>query len=191
MSDQSKVGRIMSDYHSVRIDESAFLSPACTIIGDVAIGAQSAVFAGTQIRGDGEPIRIGDMSNVQENCCLHVSGGFPLTLGNRVTVGHGAILHGCTIDDNVLVGMGAIVMDGAHIESDCLIAAGALVTQGKHFPAGSLIMGSPARTVRMLTQEEIEFQITHAAPDYRQVAQAMFEEGLFVHPPRNTDIWMP
>ena len=189
MSEDSKVGQIMRDYHQVKIDESACLSPYCSIVGDVQIGADCSVFAGAQIRGDGAPVHIGVMSNVQENCCFHVSGDIPLLVGNHVTVGHGAILHGCTIDDNVLVGMGAIVMDKAHIERDCLIAAGAIVTQGKHFPAGSLIVGSPARAVRQLAPEEIEFQITQAAPDYWEVGKAMLADGLMAHPPADCTVW--
>ena len=185
----SKVGSIMSDYRQVKFNLTARLSPYCSIVGDVTVGAYVSVFAGSHIRGDGAPIVIGDGSNIQENCCLHVSGGFPLTIGKDVTVGHGAILHGCTIDDNVLIGMGAIVMDGAHIPSNCLVAAGALVTQGKEFPEYSLIMGSPAQAVRTLTPEELEAQVTLAAPDYRAVADAMLASGLMSNPPLGVYVW--
>ena len=141
------------------------------------------------MRGDCEPIRIGEKTNLQENVSLHVSVGSKLTLGDRVIVGHGAILHGCTIADNVLVGMGAIVMDDAVIAPDCVIAAGALVTQGKAFEPRTLIMGSPARAVRTLTDEEIEMWVTLAADAYVEVARTMLADGLLVHPPANTDIW--
>lgn len=185
----SKVGEILHDYHQVKMDPSVILSPACTICGDVTLGPDASVFAGTQIRGDGAPIRIGRRSNVQENCCLHVSGGFPVTIGDDVTVGHGAILHGCTIGDNVLIGMGAIVMDGARIQRDSFVGAGALVTQGKTFPPRSLIFGSPARAVRELTDEELESMVTLAAPDYRAVAESMLADGLMEHPPVDARVW--
>ena len=185
----SKVGDILADYHQVSIDASACLSPMCSIVGIVEIGANVSVFAGTHIRGDGALVRIGNGSNVQENCCMHVSGGYPLVVGDDVTIGHGAILHGCTVDDNVLVGMGAIVMDGAHIRSDSLVAAGALVTQGKEFPARSLIMGSPARAVRELSDDEIYAMISLAAPDYRQVGASMLADGLLVHPSVHATCW--
>ena len=103
---QIKMGASISDYHLVKMDESACLSPYASICGDVSIGAETSVFAGTQIRGDCEPIVVGERTNIQENSCLHVSAGSKLTVGNHVTVGHMAMLHGCTIDDNVLVGMG-------------------------------------------------------------------------------------
>lgn len=186
---QIKMGANISDYHQVRVGESACLSPHATICGDVVIGAGSSVFAGTQIRGDCEPIVIGDMTNIQENSCLHVSAGSKLRIGNRVTIGHMAMLHGCTIDDNVLIGMGSIVMDDAHIGTNCLVAAGSLVTQGKEFEPGTLIMGAPARAVRPLTDEEIETMITVAADAYAQVARAMVADGLMVHPGADTRVW--
>ena len=117
--------------------------------------------------------------------------GSKLTIGDSVTIGHNAVLHGCTIEDNVLIGMGAIVMDDAVIPSDCLVAAGSLVTQGKTFEPRSLIMGSPARAVRELTDEEIESMITVAAPEYAEVARAMTAEGLMANPPAGANIWPP
>ena len=152
---QIKMGVSITDYHQVRIDRNAMLSPYATIIGDVVIGSDSSVFAGVHVRGDCAPIRIGKRTNIQENACLHVSVGSPLSVGDNVTVGHGAILHGCTIEDNVLVGMGSIVMDDAHIARDCIVGAGSLVTQGKNYPPRTLLMGRPARVVRELSDEEI------------------------------------
>lgn len=186
---RSKVGSIMSNYHMAQLSATAKLSPYCSIVGDVSIGPRASVFAGAHIRGDGEPIRIGENSNIQENCCLHVSGNYPITIGKNVTVGHMAMLHGCTIDDNVLIGMGAIVMDGAHIQSDSMVAAGSLVTQNKEFPPRSLIMGSPAKAVRELTDEEIESMVTLAAPDYSEVSDAMMRNGLMVNPPVGARVW--
>lgn len=186
---RSKVGSIMADYRKVKMSATACLSPHCSIVGDVVLGPGASVFAGVHIRGDGEPIRIGAHSNIQENSCLHVSGDYPLVIGDNVTVGHMAMLHGCTIDDNVLIGMGAIIMDGAHIRSNSLVGAGALVTQDKSFPEGSLIFGSPARVVRPLSDDEIEIMITRAAPDYAEVSASMLACGLMAHPPQGANIW--
>ena len=186
---QIKMGTSITDYHQVRLDQSACLSPYASIVGDVRIGADVSVFAGTHIRGDCEPISVGDMTNIQENSCLHVSLGSPLTVGNRVTVGHNVTLHGCTIADNVLVGMGSTVMDDVVIGKNCLVGAGSLVTQGKVFGEGLLIMGSPARVVRELTDEEIESMITVAADAYAEVGRAMLADGIMLHPTAEANIW--
>ena len=186
---QIKMGASIRDYHQVRFADGVMLSPSCSVIGDVSLGADSSVFAGSHIRGDCEPIHIGAKTNIQENCCLHVSVGSPLVLGDCVTVGHGAILHGCTIDDNVLVGMGALVMDDAHVGRDCVIAAGSLVTQGKEFPPRTLLMGRPARAVRELSDEEIEDMVTVAAEAYAEVARTMVAEGILMLPEPDADIW--
>ena len=188
---QIKMGTAITNYHQVRFAPNVMLSSHATVCGNVTLGAGTSVFAGTQIRGDCEPIVIGSNTNIQENSCLHVSMGSKLTIGNNVTIGHNAVLHGCTIEDNVLIGMGAIVMDDATIPSDCMVAAGALVTQGKTFEPRSLIMGSPARAVRELTDEEIEAMITVAAPAYFEVARAMTAEGLMANPPAGANIWPP
>lgn len=166
------------DYNQVKLDASVRLSPACTIVGDVSIGEDSSVFAGAHIRGDEAPIRIGSKTNIQENCCLHVSNGCTLTIGDGVTVGHGAILHGCTIADNVLVGMGSIIMDDAEIGEGSLVGAGALVTQRKKFPPRSLIIGSPAKAVRTLSEEEVAFHILHPAQAYAATSAAMVQSGV-------------
>lgn len=186
---QIKMGSAITNYHQVRFGANVMLSPQATVCGNVAMGAESSAFAGAQIRGDCEPITIGKGTNIQENACLHVSVGSKLAVGDNVTVGHGAILHGCTIGDNVLIGMGAIVMDDAVIPSDCLVAAGALVTQGKTFEPKSLIMGAPARAVRALTDEEVEDAITVSAPAYVEVARAMKADGLMFNPPVGANIW--
>ena len=132
----------------------AWAAPSADLIGDVQISARASVWFGAVIRADNTPILIGEDSNIQDGAIGHSDPGFPLTIGARVTVGHQAILHGCTIADDVLIGMGAKVLNGAVIESECLVGAGALITEGKSFPAGSLIVGSPARVVRQLTPEK-------------------------------------
>ena len=189
MKPQIKMSTSIAHYHQVKFSPNVMLSPYCSVIGDVFIGAGSSVFAGTHIRGDCAPIYIGSKTNVQENSCLHVSVGSKLTIGDRVTIGHGAIVHGCTIEDNVLIGMGAIVMDDAIRGTNCLVGAGALITQGKVFEPGSLIMGSPARAVRTLSDEEIETMITVAAEAYAEAAQAMTNDGLMHSPPIGANIW--
>ena len=126
------------------------------LVGDVEVGDDSSVFYNAVLRGDLAPIRIGRRTNIQDNVTVHVSTDVPTVIGNEVTVGHNAVLHACTIDDNVMVGMGEIVMDGAHIKKNCIVGAGAIVTQGKEFPENSLVLGAPAHVVRELTTEEIE-----------------------------------
>jgi carbonic anhydrase/acetyltransferase-like protein (isoleucine patch superfamily) len=120
------------------------------------MGKDSSVFYNTVIRGDTDTITIGERTNIQDNSTIHINEGDPVTIGSDVTVGHNAIVHGCTIHDRVLIGMGAIILDRAVIEPDCYVAAGSLVAPGKTFPSGSMIMGSPATAVRRLSQEEIE-----------------------------------
>jgi carbonic anhydrase/acetyltransferase-like protein (isoleucine patch superfamily) len=124
------------------------------LIGDVRLAARASVWFGAVIRADNTPIIIGEDTNVQDGAIGHSDPGFPLTIGARVTVGHQAILHGCTIADDCLIGMGAKVLNGAVIETQCLVGAGALITEGKTFESGSLIVGSPARIVRRLTDDE-------------------------------------
>ena len=139
-----------------QVGERVFLAEGACLVGDVCIGDDSSVFYNAVLRGDLAPIKVGKRSNIQDNVTVHVSTGVGVNIGDEVTVGHGAVLHGCTIDDNVLVGMGAIVMDGAHIKKNCIIGAGALVTSAKEFPEGSLVMGSPAHVIRALTTDEIK-----------------------------------
>jgi len=137
------------------IDPSAYIADSANIIGKVSIGAGASVWFGVTIRGDNEPIAIGENSNVQENCILHTDMGSPLTIGKNVTVGHQAMLHGCTIGDGALIGIQAVILNGAVIGKNCLIGAGALVTEGKDFPDNSLIIGTPAKVVRTLSEQEI------------------------------------
>lgn len=134
----------------------AFVAGDSSVIGRVTLGEDSSVWFGSVLRGDNEPMVIGARSNVQEHCVFHTDMGFPLTVGEGCTIGHRVTLHGCTIGDNTLIGMGAIVLNGAKIGNNCLVGAGALVTEGKSFPDGSLIVGVPARAVRELDAAAIE-----------------------------------
>ena len=143
------------DYKSVKISEDAKIARQSVVIGDVTIGRDSCVLHYAVIRGDDAPIVIGEESNVQENCTIHVSRNMPVHIGNNVTVGHNAVLHGCMIGDRTLIGMGAIILNGAVIGNNCIIGAGALVTQNMEIPDGSLAFGNPAKIKRKLTEEEI------------------------------------
>lgn len=137
-----------------QLAEGAWVAPSADLIGDVRLGNRASVWFGAVIRADNTAILIGEDSNFQDGAIGHSDPGAPLTVGARVTVGHQAILHGCTIGDNCLVGMGARILNGALLEPECLVGAGALITEGKRFASGSLIVGSPARAVRLLTDEE-------------------------------------
>lgn len=141
----------------------SYLAPLVSVIGDVVLEEGATLWYGAVVRGDQNAIRIGAGSNIQDNAVLHVSDADPLTVGKGVTVGHGAILHGCTIEDNCLIGMGAILMNGCVIGEDSIVAAGALVTQGTVIPAGSMVMGTPAKVRRTVTPEEIAHNRDSAA----------------------------
>ena len=130
--------------------DSNWVAPDATLIGDISVGRNAGFWFGVVIRGDNEPIVIGADTNVQEHTIMHTDPGFPLTIGEGCTIGHRALLHGCTIGDNSLIGMGAIVLNGARIGRNSLVGAGALVTEGKEFPDNSLIVGSPAKVIRTL-----------------------------------------
>lgn len=134
--------------------ESVFVAPGATVIGAVSLAEESSVWYGAVLRGDINRVIIGAQSNVQDACILHVSDDHPVILGERVTLGHRAIVHACTVGDEVLVGMGAIILDGAEIGPRCIVAAGALVPKGMCAPEGSLLVGSPARIVRTLSADE-------------------------------------
>lgn len=137
------------------IDETAFVADSASVIGKVKLAAHASVWFDVTIRGDNELISVGENSNVQESAVLHTDIGYPLTIGNNVTIGHQAMLHGCTIHDGALIGIQAVVLNGAVIGKNCLVGAGALVTEGKHFPDNSLIIGSPAKVARTLSEQEI------------------------------------
>lgn len=147
--------------------EAHWIADEATLIGDVLIEENVSVWFGAVLRGDNERITIGQGSNVQENVVMHTDMGYPLNVGSGCTIGHKAMLHGCEIGDNSLIGMGAIVLNGAKIGRNCLIGAGALVTEGKVIPDGSLVVGAPAKVVRMLGGEAIE-QLKASALSYQQ-----------------------
>jgi carbonic anhydrase/acetyltransferase-like protein (isoleucine patch superfamily) len=138
-----------------QVDPTAFVAVEATLIGDVTLGHEVTIWPGAVIRGDNEPIRIGDGSNVQEGAVLHADPGFPLDVGRNVTVGHQAMLHGCTIGDGSLVGIQAVVMNGAVIGKESIVGAGALVPEGKVFPDRSLIMGVPGKVVREVGEADL------------------------------------
>lgn len=158
------------------IDPSAWIAADANLIGRVTIMAEASVWFGVTIRGDNERITVGQGSNVQENCVLHTDMGYPLVIGSDCTIGHKAMLHGCTIGNGTLIGMGATILNGARIGKGCLIGAGALVTEGKEIPDRSLVMGAPGKVVRML-DAEAQARLLKSAAGYRANA-LRFRQGL-------------
>jgi carbonic anhydrase/acetyltransferase-like protein (isoleucine patch superfamily) len=136
--------------------DSAYVADSAQVMGDVHLGAHTSVWFGAVIRGDTERITVGEGSNIQDGSVLHADFGAPLSIGKYVTVGHKVMLHGCTIGDETLVGIGAVILNKAKIGNNCLVGAGSLVTEGKEFPDGSVIMGSPAKLVRTLSPEQMQ-----------------------------------
>ena len=153
------------------IHESAYVAPNATIVGSVKVGAQSTIWPGAVLRADEDDIVMGERSNVQDNAVVHQSVGLPAIIGDDVTIGHLANVHGCKIGNNVLIGMGAIVLDGAVIEDNVLVGAGALVAPNKTIPSGSLVVGNPGRIIRQLTEKEIE-GIRKNAAEYVALGEA-------------------
>lgn len=155
---------------------AAFIAPGAVIIGDVTVGEHSSVWFGAVIRGDAERITIGRQTNIQDGCILHADQGYPCTLGDRVTLGHGAIVHGATVDDDVMIGMRAVVMNGARIGRGSLVAVGAIVLEGAVVPPGSVVMGTPAVVKRQVTEKDVA-RTQHAADHYVLAGQA-FKKSL-------------
>jgi carbonic anhydrase/acetyltransferase-like protein (isoleucine patch superfamily) len=158
------------------VDPSVYLAPTAVIVGDVVIGPESSIWFGTVVRADVNIIRIGARTNIQDQCMLHVTGGnYPLNVGNDITVGHRAIVHGCTVEDGCLIGMGAILLDGCHVGAEAIVAAGALVAEGSRIPPRTLAMGVPATPRRDVTDKElarVRSSVAHyieLADIYRQV----------------------
>lgn len=164
------------DDRGPEVAHDAWVADDAQVIGDVALGSRASVWFGAVLRGDNEPITVGAGSNVQEHCVLHTDIGFPLAVGPDCTVGHRVILHGCTVGEGSLIGMGAIVLNGAVIGPRCLVGAGALVTEGKEIPEGSLVLGAPAKVVRALDATALE-ALRESASRYRAQAER-FRAGL-------------
>lgn len=154
------------------IDKSVFIAPGAQVIGDVTIGEGCGVWYNAVIRGDSQKITIGSCTNIQDLAVLHVDKDYTLSVGDNVTIGHSAIVHGCTVGNNVLIGMGAIVMNGAKVGDNCIIGAGALVTEGMVIPDGMMAYGSPAKVVRELTDDEKKSIMDNAALYVRHAAEA-------------------
>lgn len=159
-----------------QVHETAWIADSAQVIGQVRLDRDASVWFGAVLRGDTELLHLGAGSNIQDASVLHADAGFPVLIGERVTVGHKVMLHGCTVGDGSLIGIGAIVLNGARIGRNCLVGAGALVTEGKEFPDGSMILGSPARVVRQLSAEQI-VQMQHGADHYVENARH-FRAGL-------------
>ncbi|MCV2361057.1 MULTISPECIES: gamma carbonic anhydrase family protein [Roseateles] len=164
------------DEHRPELADSAWVADSAEVIGRVSLGAEVSVWFKAVLRGDTEQLTIGAGTNIQDGSVLHADHGFPLVLGQGVTVGHQCMLHGCTVGDYSLIGIGAVVLNGARIGKHCLVGAGALVTEGKEFPDGSLIVGSPAKVVRELSPEQIEglkASAAHYIQNGRRYAQGL------------------
>ena len=165
---------------SPSLDATAWVAPSADLIGDVRLGANASVWFGAVIRADNTPILLGEESNFQDGAIGHSDPGAPLTIGARVTVGHQAILHGCTVEDEALIGMGARILNGAVIGTQCIVGAGALITEGKTFEPRSLIVGSPARAIRTLGDEQVAMlrvSAAHYAEKARRYAERLASAG--------------
>ena len=166
----------------MEIHESAFIADGAIVFGDVYVGEESSIWFHATVMGDRGEIRIGKRSNIQDNTVVHVDRHFPVSIGNDVTVGHGAVLHGCRIEDNTLIGMGAIILNGARIGENCIVGAGALVTQNMVVPDDSLVLGNPAKIKRKVTEQEMEANRLNAkeyVKESRKYKEGGRENGIF------------
>jgi carbonic anhydrase/acetyltransferase-like protein (isoleucine patch superfamily) len=153
-----------------------WIAPTATVIGQVTLGRDVGIWFGAVLRGDNEPIVIGEATNIQEHVMMHTDPGFPLSIGAGCTIGHRAILHGCTLGENVLIGMGAIVLNGAKIGDNCLVGAGALVPEGREIPPGSLVLGMPGKVARELTSDQIgrnRISAAHYVANWKRFASGL------------------
>ena len=155
--------------------DSIVICPGAQVIGDVELGEDVSIWHGAVVRGDTDSITIGNRSNVQDNSVVHCTKGFPVEIGENVSVGHGAVVHGCKLDDNVLIGMNATVLNGAHISRNSIVGAGAVVSEGKEFPEGSLILGVPAKAVKEVSPQQIEM-IQNNADNYVRLSKQYKED---------------
>ena len=162
----------------VKLDPECYLARNCTLLGDITIGKHSSVYPGVVMRAEREPITIGANTNIQDNCVIPVDYDFPCTIGNTVTVGHNATVHGATVKDNTIIGMNSVILDGAVVGKNCIIGAGAVVTKGSIIPDGSLVMGVPAKVRGQLSDEDRAYTQT-SADDYQREASELAEAGFF------------
>jgi carbonic anhydrase/acetyltransferase-like protein (isoleucine patch superfamily) len=167
------------------IDETAYVADAATVIGQVTLAKGSSVWPGAILRADNEPIQVGSRSNVQDGAIVHTDPGYKTVIGDGVSIGHGAVLHGCTIGDGCLIGIRSVVMNGSEIGSESLVGAGALVTEGKKFPPRSLLVGVPAKVVRTLSDEEVAGLLRNA-DDYVERASTYVRQLKLRAPEGNT-----
>ena len=155
--------------------DSIVICPGAQVLGDVELGEDVSVWHGAVIRGDTDSITIDDNSNVQDNCVINCTKGFPVEIGKNVSIGHGAVVHGCKLEDNVLIGMNATVLNGAHIGKNSIVGAGAVVSEGKDFPEGSLILGVPAKVVKQLNESQVKL-IQDNADNYVKLSKQYKED---------------
>jgi len=163
-------------FHPELLAADAWIAANATVVGDVKLAARSSVWFGAVVRGDCDSIEIGQETNIQDLCCIHVDPGYPCVIGNRVTVGHAAIVHGASIQDGCLIGIRAVIMNGAKIGENSIIGAGAIVTEGKTIPPRSLVIGTPGRVVRDISDEDIE-RLARGTAHYVSAAAAFREAG--------------
>lgn len=166
---------------------TVFVAPSASVTGNVSLGEESSIWHNVTLRGDLAPVLIGRGSNVQDGSVLHVAHDLPCVLGQDVTVGHGAIVHGCKVADRCLIGMGSIILNGAEIGEESIVGAGALVTEGKKIPPRSLVLGNPAKIVRQVRDEEVE-KIIASAAHYRRLAAEAAREGLLAARPSSEEM---
>ena len=159
----------------MQIHETVFIAPGAVVLGDVTIGENSGIWYNAVVRGDRDAIVIGKGSNIQDNAVVHLGSGYPVEIGDHVTIGHGAIVHGCKIGDNTMIGMGAILMNGCKIGKNCIIGAGALVTQNVEIPDNSLVIGNPGKVRRAVTEEEIRWNLENAQLYVEEAQQELKE----------------
>ena len=155
--------------------DSIVICPGAQVLGDVELGEDVSIWHGAVIRGDTDSITIDDNSNVQDNCVVHCTKGFPVEIGKNVSIGHSAVVHGCKLEDNVLIGMNATVLNGAHIGKNSIVGAGAVVSEGKDFPEGSLILGVPAKVVKQLNESQVKL-IQDNADNYVKLSKQYKED---------------
>ena len=153
-----------------QLGENAWIAPNATVIGDIRLGKNASIWFNATLRGDNDPIHIGENSNIQDGSVLHTDEGIPMHIGRGVTVGHLVMLHGCTVGDNCLIGIGSVILNRAEIGANSIVGANSLVPEGKSYPERSLILGSPAKVVRQLTDEEVA-RLQHSAAHYVKNAQ--------------------